>query len=152
MNTYPPRSRSSLRTFHWLAIPSRSHFRDRVRHRPIFVPDFDQSQRSLGSMPSCLEYIGTSSRHRILFACTNDDRLCADRRKPIDVGPDVELHNVVFSQRLRSEGIRATYDIIDSIEGLGLGKKTYARGEKWATALLTEIHVGKAMPTCIRLL
>ena len=56
-------------------------------------------------MPSCFEYVGTSSRDWILFTCTNDDRFCADGRKPVDVGADVNFHDVIFGQRKGSKGV-----------------------------------------------
>ena len=93
------------RTFHWLAVPGCGHFCDRVRHCPVLIPNFHQSQRSLSSMPSCSEYVGTSARHGILFTGTNDNRFCADRREPVNVSSDVELHDVILGQYLRSEGI-----------------------------------------------
>ena len=93
-------ARSVTHTFHRFAVPSGSRFRDRVRHCPVFVPDFHEPHRSLGSMPGRFKYIGTSSRDWIFCACTDDDRLGADRRKPVDMRADVNLHHVVFGQYL----------------------------------------------------
>ena len=74
----------------------------------------------------------------------------ADGCISIDVGSQLDFDDIVLSQRQRGLRIRSAWSMQSSkkkkkFETHG-ALATHARGEKWATVLLTEIHVGNAKP------
>ena len=140
-------------TLYRLAIPCRRSAVDRLRYCPVLVADLDSAHRDLSSGPSSLEHICATASDRVLRGRADDDGLCADGRKTIDVCTEMDFDDVVLCERDLRLGIGAVGALRHAAGQSGIlerrSARTHARGEKWATQLLTEMQVGKAMPLTI---
>lgn len=98
-------------------------------------------------MPCGLDDVGAAASGRSVRSRANDDCLRTNRGETIDVCTKLNLDDIVFGQDLLRLWVRSVgRDKSDRVwRDRGI-VRTYARGEKCATALLTEMQVGKASP------
>lgn len=98
---------AEFHTLNCLAIPSRHDLVDTLSDGPVLVIHLDKSHSELSSMPSSLDGIRTTACDRFFLSSTDDNGLCANRRKSVDVSAQVNLDDIVLGQCQRRLRIRA---------------------------------------------
>ena len=136
-----------------LAIKRGCDLRDGVGDCPVLVANFDGAHGGLSSSVRSLDHIRTTTSDGVGGISTNNDGLCMDGRIAVDVRAKLDLDDVIFLQSLSCLRIRSSRRVTQDkgcfsalLECQKSKRRTYAIGEKWATTLLTDIEVGKAIP------
>jgi hypothetical protein len=58
-------------------------------------------------MPCGLDHICTATRDRVFCGRADNDGLCADRSKAVDLSAELNFDNVIFGKSLGGLGIRS---------------------------------------------
>ena len=87
-------------TFNGFTFPGGRDLVHGIRNGPVFVSNLDQPHRNLGSCVSSLQHIRSSARDGFFGSCADNDCLCCYGSETVDVGTNVDLHDVVIPQGL----------------------------------------------------
>ena len=112
------------RTLNRLAVKRRRDLPNRVRNRPVPVPDLDEAHRRLRRGPRRRDRVRLAAADGGVGRRADDERLRAHRGEAVDVRAEVQLDDVARGERLRARAARVRGGEVR--DGVVYG---YARGE-----------------------